>query len=223
MILMDYRYVKAFVFNFNFGTLLSVDFSSSSEDSDLINLTEEIFNEIRDCIKVRGIPSLIWFKGITDTINPSKFNLITKMIKAVYPKQKIGIYLNCGIFQDEDVRNIFYGCDLVAINLNTVDNFQFSKINKCPESINSMDVLEGIIEFSKNFKGKLGIYTMFLKGINDNIKNVEKLKEFLLEVMPDHYSVSNYTLNGFEPVSKEFKEDLKKILENLPFNVIYMF
>ena len=86
-----------------------------------------------------------------------------------------------------------------------------------------MDVLEGIIEFSKNFNGKLGIYTMFLKGINDNIKNVEKLKEFLLEVMPDHYSVSNYTLDGFEPVSKEFKEDLKEILENLPFNVIYMF
>ncbi|TKJ18256.1 MAG: hypothetical protein CEE43_18520 [Promethearchaeota archaeon Loki_b32] len=223
MILMDYRYVKAFEFNFNFGTLLSVDFSSSSEDSDLINITEEIFNEIRDCIKVRGIPSLIWFKGITNTINPSKFKLITKMIKAVYPKQKIGIYLNCGIFQDEDVRNIFYGCDLVAINLNSVNNFQFSKINKCPESINSMDVLEGIIEFSKNFNGKLGIYTMFLKGINDNIKNVEKLKEFLLEVMPDHYSVSNYTLDGFEPVSKEFKEDLKEILENLPFNVIYMF
>lgn len=220
---MDYRYVKTFEFNFNFGTLLSVDFSSSSEGSDLINLTEEIFNEIRDCIKVRGIPSLIWFKGITDAINPSKFNQVIKMIKAVYPKQKIGIYLNCGIFQDEIVRNFFKGCDLVAINLNTVDNFQFSKINKCPESIISIDVLEGILKFSKNFNGKLGIYTMFLKGINDNIKNVEKLKEFVLEVMPDHYSVSNYTLNGFEPVSKEFKEDLKDKLENLPFNVIYMF
>ena len=47
---MDYRYVKVFEFNFNFGTLLSVDYSSSSEVSDLTNLTEEIFNEIRDCI-----------------------------------------------------------------------------------------------------------------------------------------------------------------------------
>ncbi|MEE9377731.1 MAG: hypothetical protein V3V33_06810 [Candidatus Lokiarchaeia archaeon] len=220
---MEYRYVKAFEFNFNFGTLLTVDFSSSSEVSDLMNLTEEILNEIRDCVKVRGIPSLIWFKGITDTINPSKFKLFLKMIKAVYPKQKIGIYLNCGIFQVEDIRNIFNGCDLVAINLNTVDTFHFSKINKCPESINSPEVLEGIIEFSKNFNGKLGIYTMFLKDINDNIKNVEKLKEFLLKVMPDHYSVSNYTLDGFEPVSKEFKEELKEILKNLPFNVIYMF
>ena len=46
---MNYRYVKAFEFNFNFGTLLSVDFNTGTEDSDIINLTEEIFNEI-SCI-----------------------------------------------------------------------------------------------------------------------------------------------------------------------------
>lgn len=220
---MEYKHVKAFEFNFNFGTLLSVDFSSSIEDSDLINLTEEIFNEIKECIKIRGIPSLIWFKGITDTINPSKFKLITKMIKAVYPKQKIGIYLNCGIFQDIDFLKVFYDCDLVAINLNTVDTFNFSKINKCPEFVDVSDILEGIIEFSSHFKGKLGIYTMFLKGINDDFMTVENLKKFLLKVMPDYYSVSNYTLDGFEPVSRKFKEHLKEKLDELPFNVMYMF
>ncbi len=220
---MEYRYVKAFEFNFNFGTLLSVDFSSSIDNSDLINITEEIFNEIRDCIKVRGIPSLIWFKGINDTINPSKFKLVIRMIKALYPKQKIGIYLNCGIFHNSDILSIFYDCDLVAINLNTVDTLNFSKINRCPEFIDSMDVLEGIIEFSSQFKGKLGIYTMFLKGINDDFMTVNNLKNFLLKVMPDYYSVSNYILDGFEPVSREFKENLKEKLDILPFNVMYMF
>jgi len=220
---MDYRFVKAFEFNYNFGTLLSVDFSSYNEGSDLINLTEEIFYEIRDCIHNRGTPSLIWFKGISDTVNHSNFQLITKMIKTVYPDQKIGVYLNCGIFQDIEVRNVFNGCDLVAINLNTVDDFHFSKINKCPDSLDPKELLEGILKFSKKFKGKLGIYTMFLKGINDNVRTVEKLKEFLLTVKPDHFSISNYTLDGFEPVSEEFKEILKKKLANLPFKVIYMF
>jgi len=220
---MGYRFVKAFEFNFNFGTLLSVDFSSYCEGSGLINLTEEVFYEIRDCINIRGIPSLIWFKGITDSITHSNFKLITKMIRTVYPNQKIGIYLNCGIFQDKEARNVFNGCDLVAINLNTVDHFHFSKINKCPESIEPKNVLEGILKFSKKFKGKLGIYTMFLKGLNDTVTNVEKLKEFLLDVMPDHYSVSNYTLDGFEPVSEEFKEELRDLLEDLPFKVIFMF
>ncbi len=220
---MDYKFVKAFEFNYNFGTLLSVDFSSYNESSDLINLTEEIFYEIRDCIHNRGIPSLIWFKGISDSINHSNFQLITKMIKTVYPEQKIGVYLNCGIFQDKEVRNVFNECDLVAINLNTVDDFHFAKINKCPESLDPQKILEGIVKFSKKFEGKLGIYTMFLNGINDNVSNVEKLKEFLLYLKPDHFSVSNYTLDGFEPVSEEFKQELKEKLANLPFKVIFMF
>ncbi len=220
---MDYKFVKAFEFNYNFGTLLSVDFSSYNEGSNLVNLTEEIFYEIRDCIHSQGIPSLIWFKGISDTVNFSNFKLISKMIKTVYPHQKLGVYLNCVIFQNKEAWNVFNGCDLVAINLNTVDNLHFSKINKCPDSIDPKEVLEGIFKFSKKFKGKLGIYTMFLKGINDNARDVEKLKEFLLVLKPDHFSISNYTLDGFEPVSEEFKLDLKEKLANLPFKVIYMF
>ncbi|MFX0024309.1 MAG: hypothetical protein ACFE9S_18465, partial [Candidatus Hermodarchaeota archaeon] len=137
--------------------------------------------------------------------------------------QKIGVYLNCGIFQNREALNVFNGCDLVAINLNTVNDFHFSKINKCSDSIKPKELLEGILKFSKKFKGKLGIYTMLLNGINDNIRDVEKLKEFLLAVKPDHYSVSNYTLDGFDPVSDEFKQDLKERLADLPFKVIYMF
>lgn len=220
---MEYRFVKAFESDFNLGNLLSVDFSSMDDDSELINITEEIFNEIRDCIKTRGIPSLIWFKGINESIDLLNFRSITKRVKVVYPNQKIGVYLNCGIFQEEFIRDNFYSFDLVAINLNTVDIITFSKINRCPESINAVKVLEGIIEFRKNFKGELGIYTMFLSGINDTIENVKDLKEFLLKLMPDYYSISNYTLDGFKPVSNEFKKRLKDILEDLPFKVIFMF
>jgi wyosine [tRNA(Phe)-imidazoG37] synthetase (radical SAM superfamily) len=89
--------------------------------------------------------------------------------------------------------------------------------------VNPLDVLKGIKEFKKEFKGKLGIYTMFLNGVNDNMKNVEDLKIFLLKVLPDHYSVSNYTLNGFRPVSDDFKKELEKALRYLPFKVNYTF
>ena len=64
---------------------------------------------------------------------------------------------------------------------------------------------------------------MFLNGVNDNMRNVEELKNFLLKVMPDHYSVSNYTLNGFRPVSDNFKQKLEETLRYLPFRVIYTF
>jgi wyosine [tRNA(Phe)-imidazoG37] synthetase (radical SAM superfamily) len=187
---MDYKFIKTLEFNFNYGTILAVDFSSLYEGTNLININEEIISEIKDCVKNQGIPDLIWFKGIGDSIKYSNSKEIIEMIKQVYPYQKIGVYLSCAIFEDEIIREDFYGCDLVAINLNSVDPLDFTKINKCPESTKPTEVLEGIKEFSNNFKGKLGIYTMFLSGINDNIKNIEDLRKFLLEVMPDYYSVS---------------------------------
>ncbi len=64
---------------------------------------------------------------------------------------------------------------------------------------------------------------MFLSGVNDQLENVENLKIFLLEVMPDHYSVSNYTLDGFKPVSDEFKNILRENMKYLPFKVTYSF
>ncbi|KKN23924.1 hypothetical protein LCGC14_0900020 [marine sediment metagenome] len=36
-------------------------------------------------------------------------------------------------------------------------------------------------------------------------------------------SVSNYILNGFRPVSRGFKKELKMALEYLPFKFNYMF
>lgn len=223
MTLIEYKFVKTFEFNFNFGTLLSVDFGSSSDSDDLFNSTEEIFSEIKDCVINRGIPELIWFKGIGDSLKHANSKQIINLIKEEYPNQQIGIYLNCALFEDKEIRKDFYDCDVVAINLNSVDLNNFTKINKCPESVNPLDILKGIEEFRKEFEGKLGIYSMFLNGVNDNMRNVEELKNFLLKVMPDHYSVSNYTLNGFRPVSDNFKQKLEETLRYLPFRVIYTF
>ena len=220
---MDYRFLKTIKFNFDFGTLLSVDFSTCRDNTDFFSLTEEIINEIIDCVQSRGFPDYIWLKGIGDSLKHAKCKEIIEMIKEIYPSQKVGMYLNCALFQDESLRRAFYECDLVAINLNSVDLRNFSKINKCPEYVNSIEVLEGIKEFRKEFNGNLGIYTLFLKGVNDNKKNVEDLKNYLLEVKPDHFSVSNYTLDGFKPCTDEFKELIKDMLKDVPFKVIYMF
>ncbi|MFX1478996.1 MAG: hypothetical protein ACFFCI_12765 [Promethearchaeota archaeon] len=220
---MNYEYVKTFEFNFNFGTLLSVDFSSCCDTTDLNILTEEIFNEITDCVRNRGIPDMIWIKGIGYSIKYANSKQIIDMIKDTYPSQKVGVYLNCALFQEENLRKDFYGCDLVAINLNTVNVHSFSKINKCPNFIVALDVLEGIKDFRKNFTGNLGIYTMFLSGVNDNESEVENLKVYLLELMPNHYSVSNYAINGFKPISEKFKKYLEETFRYVPFKVIYMF
>ncbi len=218
-----YRFLKSFKINSDFGTILSVDISSYAEDSDFNNLIEEIMNEIADSVQRGHFPDYFWIKGISDDKKYAICKDIIKLIKEIYPSQKIGMNLNCALFQGENFGNYLYNCDLVAINLNSVDLLNFSKINKCPDSANPIEILDGIKEFRRNFYGNLGIYVLLIRGVNDNIITLEQLKKYLLELMPDHCSISNYTLNGFKPISDEFKETVKESLKDLPFKVIYTF
>ena len=64
---------------------------------------------------------------------------------------------------------------------------------------------------------------MFLKGINDNIEDIVRLRSYLKKVNPNHLSVNIFTGNGFEPISDDFKFQIKDILHDMPFNVSFTF
>ena len=64
---------------------------------------------------------------------------------------------------------------------------------------------------------------MLLKGINEKLEDVVRLKSFLLEVKPNHLSVNTFNRCGFEPVSDEFKDRVKETLQDLPFKVSFTF
>ncbi len=42
-----------------------------------------------------------------------------------------------------------------------------------------------MLDFKKSYRGKLQIEILFVKGVNDNPKEIEKLNQFLIELEPD--------------------------------------
>ena len=219
---MEYKFIKQVQDTQKLGKILPIDFDSQNLNQ--TNLAREIFIEIQNYIESNIKPDYIWLKGIGDPSYYVKIKELIKLIKEKYPAQKIGLNLNCAVFQYAKLRKNLIESDFIAINLNSLDPYNFAEINNCHECENPMEILKGIKEFSRLFKGhSLGIYTLLLKGINDNPRNIQNLKHFLLDVKPDHYSISNYTFNGFEPISDEFKTYLKEVLKDLPFEVIYVF
>jgi len=144
-------------------------------------------------------------------------------MKETFPNQKIGAYVNCSLLQHPKVRKVLSSCNLIVINLNTINPSTFSKACVCNEDVNVQDIMDGIKSFRKEFNGYFSIYTMFLKDINDNLEDVIALKNYLLEVNPDHFSVNIFTGKGFEPVSDEFKTRVKEILNTLPIEVSFTF
>lgn len=217
-----YLHLKELQTSSKFGKVLPVDFDYIDNQIPYYP-TEEIFSELKDYLLTKESPDYIWLKGINDINLLFGFNRLLKKIKENFPNQKMGVYINCSLFNYERVRKALLICDLIVINLNSVTPSNFHKSCICFDFFNVQEILNGIRIFRKEFKGYFRIYTMFFKGVNDNLDTVRDLKKFLLEINPDHFSVNVFTGKDLESVSNEFKTNLKEIFHDLPFKVSFRF
>jgi len=219
---LGYIYLKDIQNSPKFGKVLPIDFNSNGNHIQFYP-TDEIFSEIEDYFIKKESPDYIWLKGINDLSLFSGFKRLLNKMKETFPNQKIGAYVNCSLLQHTKVRKVLSSCNLIVINLNTINPSTFYKACVCNKDVNVQDIMDGIKLFREEFNGYFSIYTMFLKNINDNLEDAIALKNYLLEVSPDHFSINIFTGKGFEPVSDEFKMRVKEILNNLPFEVSFTF
>jgi wyosine [tRNA(Phe)-imidazoG37] synthetase (radical SAM superfamily) len=197
-----------------FGSVLPIDFDNKNGHTEFYP-ADEIFSEIKDYFTKKQSPDYIWLNGFKDISLYLGFQRLLNMIKETFPNQKIGGYINASLFVYENVRKAFLSYDLVVINLNSVVQTNFYQSCICNEDWDIEEILNGVRLFS--------IYTMLLKGINEKLEDVVRLKSFLLEVKPNHLSVNTFNRCGFEPVSDEFKDRVKETLQDLPFKVSFTF
>jgi len=206
-----------------FGTVLPVKYKVPDGSHLDFFPYKEIFTEIKHFIYENEVPDYIWLTTPTSPILYPGFKVLMGLIKQLNPKQKIGIYLNCALICREDIQNDLLSYDFIAINLNSIEPSNFLRINPCCEDVSLKAVLEGLRNFKKKFKGQLAIYTMFFKGINDNVSSITSLKKFFLDIMPEYISIGTYSGRGFDPISNGFKKTLDTSFKDLPFDVDFTF
>jgi len=206
-----------------FGTVLPVKYNVQNESYSNLFPTEEIFTEIKHFLYENEAPDYIWLTTPTSLILYPGFSVLVGLIKQLNPKQKIGTYLNCALICREEIQRDLSKYDFIAINLNSIESSNFLRINPYCEDVSLEAVLEGLRNLKKTFKGQLAIYTMFFKGINDNISSITSLKKFLLDIMPEYISIGTYTGKGFDPISNGFKKTLDTSFKDLPFDIDFTF
>ena len=184
---------------------------------------EEIFKEITDFIEKSGKPNYVWLKGSGEPSLYSGFKRLAQLIKKKYPNLKVGSWLNGTLLHRKDVRNDFLICDFIVVHLDSIIPKDFLKIARHHKDVKFNDVIEGIKLFKKSFKGKFGVSTVFLSNINTNMKNLDGLKDFLLEIKPDLYIIQEFNNEKFKPLHEDFKTRIKEKFSDLQSEVIFNF
>ena len=97
---------------------------------------------------------------------------------------KIAVITNSSLLWSEDVRKELLNADWVSVKVDSTLEEIWRKINHPHRKLNLESVLQGILEFSKAYRGELTTETMLVKDMNDGEEQVEGVARYLALVKP---------------------------------------
>jgi len=107
-----------------------------------------------------------------------------------FSKKPVCVITNGALLYDLEIRNILMHADVVLPSLDAGDEKSFIRINRPHPSIKFDAMIQGFIDFQKNFKGKFWIEIMIMKGINDSKEELLKIKEKIDLIKPDRIDIN---------------------------------
>jgi len=98
---------------------------------------------------------------------------------------KTAVISNASLIFLDEVKQDLLNADWVSLKIDAADEETFSKIDRPFGKLKLSDILTGIYEFSKIFKGTLVTETMLVEGINDSPEVLREIGQQLLKIKPE--------------------------------------
>jgi wyosine [tRNA(Phe)-imidazoG37] synthetase (radical SAM superfamily) len=128
----------------------------------------------------------------------------------------LAVVTNASLLNDSGVRGALLEADLIVPSLNTVIPEIFAQLNRPGGEIKIGSIIEGLVNLRKEFRGKVWLEIMIVKGVNDYIGQVRKLKHAIDRISPDKVQLNSPVRTtadpGVFPATKRKLEKIKEIL-----------
>ena len=143
--------------------------------------SNQILKELEKFLKEKKKVDYITFSGSGEpTLNSNIRKMITEIKKMT--SIPIAILTNGTLLSHSQVREDLLEADLVIPSLDAISEKVFKEVNRPHPLLKIDEVISGIINFSKEFKGKIWLEIMLVKRINDSLKEMRKVAEIIKEM-----------------------------------------
>jgi len=86
---------------------------------------------------------------------------------------------NSTLVTNNEVKDAMMLFDVIVPSVDAVSNEVFRKINRPHSSLNLINILDQLREFSHTYNGKLFIEVLLVEGINDNFEEIGKIATYI--------------------------------------------
>lgn len=180
---------------------------------------EEIFSELKlwfeNNLAEAGKLSYVSLSGSGEpTLNSRIGDLIVK-IKGL-TNIPVAVITNASLLNIEPVRRQLLSADLLVPSLDAAEDKVFQAVDRPLEGLRIEEIIEGMVSLRKEFSGRIWLEVMFVRGVNDSLAHIRKLKEAIERIRPDKIQLNSPVRStaegGLFPPTKNKLQKIKEIL-----------
>ncbi|WP_022670301.1 radical SAM protein [Hippea alviniae] len=161
-------------------TKLTVKRESFFEPADI----EREFTENVD--KMGRIDVVTFSGGGEPTLNKD----LGRFIRFVKDKGfKVAVLTNGSLMFMEDVREDLMSADVVIPSLDAVLESSFIKVNRPHGSLKIERIIDGLVDFCKDFKGEVWLEVLLVRSLNDSKDDLKALSDAIERIKPSKVQV----------------------------------
>jgi len=138
----------------------------------------------------------VTFAGSGEPTLHSGIGEIIAFIKDRYPRYRVAVLTNSALLADPEVRAALMPADLVVPSLDAVSEEVFLKLNRPSPGITAGRVLEGLLEFVREYTGEVWLEVFIVPGINDTEEEIRLLRDAVAAINPDRVQLNTLDRPG---------------------------
>jgi wyosine [tRNA(Phe)-imidazoG37] synthetase (radical SAM superfamily) len=150
---------------------------------------DDIIAELKDYIDSKALYDIITIVGEGEPTLYSELGQLIKKIKEI-TNTPVAVITNGALLSETIVQKELMSADFVLPSVDASTEEMFKQINRPYGKIEYNAVINGLMDFSKKYKGKIFIETMIIKGINDQVEQLKALKNILKEIDYDRLYIN---------------------------------
>ena len=140
--------------------------------------TGDVLTELDNFFESGGRADVLTFSGNGEPTLALNLGEIIDAVKQKYDIQT-ALITNSILFYDKVLRQEAAKVDIVLPSLDAGSEDVFKKINRPHKDVEFEKVIQGLIDFSKEYTGRILLEVLIVKGINDSDESLMKIRKII--------------------------------------------
>ena len=174
---------------------------------------EAVKKELTHYLANHAQPDYITFSGSGEPTLNSKIGDVIRFLKDRVPDVPVAVLTNSTLFFQKHVRLDIKNAMVVIPSLDAATEKIFNKINRPSPLLHVDKIIDGLIQFRKEYTGKIWLEIFIIPGMNDTITELTALKQVIEKIRPDQVHLNTLDRPGsISTLRSATLEELERVL-----------